>query len=496
MCVGLLPAERVTRRARAAPGPSLVLYGATTGPRRDRRRERAREPGARRGGRGQATVRPDRRPLHGQEADRGVARARRARPRRVAPGLRRGRARIVARRDGARRRRRRRPPRPRPAARAGDGAVGDHDLGEPGADGRRRRAGAGSRGRGRDRALGARRGPRSASSPTRASSAPSTTASSRAQIAARLPDRRVPALRGRAAAADRLQRGRQPPDDARRRWVFEQYDQLVGSRTVRRPGFGAAVLRLDPSHRGLAVSLRAAAGELDPFRAGALAVLERPATSPAPAASRSRSPTASTSAIPSSPRSRGSSSRRSRGSPQAAEALGIPVVSGNVSLYNETDGRPIPPTPVVGCVGLVPDVRKCRAAGSGATRCTRSVGVTARPRARGDLIRFLVEIARRAPWFTTSRTATSSARSPRRERWNGVSADLAPSGTASAIVAGTEPATSTIPTRLVGVASDVRRLRHPRARTATSPAWRTSRCTPSSTAARRRPGSRSPRRAG
>ena len=42
----------------------------------------------------------------------------------------------------------------------------------------------------------------------------------------------------------------------------------------------------------------------------------------------------------------------------AATALGTPVVSGNVSLYNETDGRAIPPTPVVGCVGLVPDVRR------------------------------------------------------------------------------------------------------------------------------------------
>ena len=41
----------------------------------------------------------------------------------------------------------------------------------------------------------------------------------------------------------------------------------------------------------------------------------------------------------------------------ACEALGIPVVSGNVSLYNETDGRSIHPTPVVGCVGLVADVR-------------------------------------------------------------------------------------------------------------------------------------------
>jgi phosphoribosylformylglycinamidine synthase len=45
------------------------------------------------------------------------------------------------------------------------------------------------------------------------------------------------------------------------------------------------------------------------------------------------------------------------GMAQAANALGIPIVSGNVSLYNETDGRPIPPTPVIGCVGLVPDVR-------------------------------------------------------------------------------------------------------------------------------------------
>jgi phosphoribosylformylglycinamidine synthase len=43
---------------------------------------------------------------------------------------------------------------------------------------------------------------------------------------------------------------------------------------------------------------------------------------------------------------------------EACEALGIPVVSGNVSLYNETDGQPIYPTPVVGCVGLVPDVRE------------------------------------------------------------------------------------------------------------------------------------------
>jgi phosphoribosylformylglycinamidine (FGAM) synthase-like enzyme len=48
--------------------------------------------------------------------------------------------------------------------------------------------------------------------------------------------------------------------------------------------------------------------------------------------------------------------RAIEGISQAAESLGIPVVSGNVSLYNETGGSPIPPTPVVGCVGLVRDV--------------------------------------------------------------------------------------------------------------------------------------------
>src|SRR5439155_17645263 len=57
-------------------------------------------------------------------------------------------------------------------------------------------------------------------------------------------------------------------------WIYEQYDQLVGSRTVRRPGLDGAVLRLRPSLRGLAVSLQGPPpGERDPYRAGVLAVL-------------------------------------------------------------------------------------------------------------------------------------------------------------------------------------------------------------------------------
>ena len=110
--------RRPVRRARAtAIGAHVVLYGAHDGTRRHRRRVRARERRARGGRPGQAAVRPDRRPVHRQEADRGVARARRERPRRVPAGLRRRRARLLARGDGARRRRHRRPPRPGPAAR-------------------------------------------------------------------------------------------------------------------------------------------------------------------------------------------------------------------------------------------------------------------------------------------------------------------------------------------------------------------------------------------
>jgi phosphoribosylformylglycinamidine synthase len=143
-----------------------------------------------------------------------------------------------------------------------------------------------------------------------------------------------------------------------KRWIYEQYDHLVGSRTVRRPGFDAAVLRLRPSLRGIAVSLQGPPpGERDPFRAGVLAVLGAARNT----ACAGGEPLALTDCL-----NFGSPEKREiawelqqaiEGIALAAEALHIPVVSGNVSLYNDTDGRSIPPTPVVGCVGLVPDVR-------------------------------------------------------------------------------------------------------------------------------------------
>jgi phosphoribosylformylglycinamidine synthase II len=149
------------------------------------------------------------------------------------------------------------------------------------------------------------------------------------------------------------------PALASRAWIYGQYDQLVGSRTVRRPGLDAAVLCLRPSPRGLAVSLDGAGrlAYLDPRAGGSLVVLEA-ARNVACAGGR---PLAITDCLnfgnPEKPEIAWELVEAVEGMSLACEALGIPVVSGNVSLYNETDGRAIFPTPVVGCVGAVEDVR-------------------------------------------------------------------------------------------------------------------------------------------
>jgi len=153
---------------------------------------------------------------------------------------------------------------------------------------------------------------------------------------------------GRGAAAN----------DEPKTWIFEQYDHLVGSRTVRRPGLDAAVLLLD-GMRGLAVSLAGPPlGERDPFRAGWTAVMAAALN----VACAGGEPIGLTDCLnfgnPERPEIAWELAAAIDGIAQAANELGIPVVSGNVSLYNETGGRPIPPTPVVGCVGLVPDVRQ------------------------------------------------------------------------------------------------------------------------------------------
>jgi phosphoribosylformylglycinamidine synthase subunit PurL len=150
------------------------------------------------------------------------------------------------------------------------------------------------------------------------------------------------------------------PNIRSRAWIYERYDHLVGSRTVRRPGLDAAVLRLRPSLRGLAVSLDGSGriARLDPRMGGALAVLEAARN----VACAGGQPLGLTDCLnfgnPEKPEIAWELERAIEGMAVAAEALRIPVVSGNVSLYNETQGRAIPPTAVVGCVGLVEDVRE------------------------------------------------------------------------------------------------------------------------------------------
>ena len=145
-----------------------------------------------------------------------------------------------------------------------------------------------------------------------------------------------------------------------RAFVFRRYDQLVQSRTVRRPGLDAAVLRLRPSLRGLAVSLdgQGRLAALDPRTGGALAVLEAARN----VACAGAEPLGVTDCLnfgnPEKPEVGWELAEAIEGMALACEALGIPVVSGNVSLYNDTDGRSIHPTPVVGCVGLLEDVRR------------------------------------------------------------------------------------------------------------------------------------------
>jgi phosphoribosylformylglycinamidine synthase len=182
------------------------------------------------------------------------------------------------------------------------------------------------------------------------------------------------------------------------REVIEQYDQLVGSRTVRRPGFDAAVLRLRPSLRGLAVSLQGPPpGEMDPFRAGVLAVLGAARN----VACAGGEPIGLTDCLnfgnPEKAEIAWELAQAIDGISQAAEALGVPVASGNVSLYNDSNGRSIPPTPVVGCVGLVADVRSVPGRWKRGDAVLLATAPEASVAAEAALVRFLWKAT---PWLT------------------------------------------------------------------------------------------------
>jgi phosphoribosylformylglycinamidine synthase len=207
--------------------------------------------------------------------------------------------------------------------------------------------------------------------------------------------------------------------------VWTQYDHLVGSRTVRRPGLDAAVLRLRPSLRGLAVSLDGPpTGERDPWRAGAAAVLGAARN----VACAGGEPLALTDCLnfgnPEKPEIGWELEQAIEGIAQAAEALRIPVVSGNVSLYNETDGRPIPPTPVVGCVGLVADVRLVPTRWQSGDAVLLATAPEASLRAEAALVRFLWKAAPLLSLAHDVGGAGLAAAVAEAAAWSGIEADV------------------------------------------------------------------------
>ena len=166
------------------------------------------------------------------------------------------------------------------------------------------------------------------------------------------------------------------PNVASRLPLFQQYDWLVQSRTVRRPEHAdAAVLALPEAPRGIAVSIDGNGRRVacDPYKGAVEAVLECAAN----LACAGAEPLGLTNCLnfgnPEKPHIAWQLTESIRGLGDACRALDVPVVGGNVSLYNESGDGPIYPTPVVGMVGELPDV--ARAGRSGFARAGDAIGV-------------------------------------------------------------------------------------------------------------------------
>jgi phosphoribosylformylglycinamidine synthase II len=150
------------------------------------------------------------------------------------------------------------------------------------------------------------------------------------------------------------------PALASRRWIWEQYDHLVMGNTVKRPGGDAAVVRVSAAGKALALATDCTPQycRADPVRGGAQAVAENWRNLTAVGAE----PLALTDNMnfgnPERPEIMGQFVGAIDGIAQASRALAYPVVSGNVSFYNETSGRAILPSPVIGGVGLIADAQR------------------------------------------------------------------------------------------------------------------------------------------
>ena len=147
---------------------------------------------------------------------------------------------------------------------------------------------------------------------------------------------------------------------ASKRWVYEQYDTMVRTNTAILPGADAAVIRVKETRLSIAMCLDGNAKfvAIDPREGVKLAVSEAARN----VACVGAKPVAVTNCLnfasPERPEVMWTFSEVVDGMTEACEAFETPVVSGNVSFYNETDGRGIVPTPVIGMVGVVEDTRK------------------------------------------------------------------------------------------------------------------------------------------
>ncbi len=150
------------------------------------------------------------------------------------------------------------------------------------------------------------------------------------------------------------------PVIANKRWVYRQYDHMVRTNTLVLPGAGAGVVRVKGTNRALALSVDGNGRYcyLDPYRGAILAVIEAARN----VACAGAEPIGATNCLnfgnPERPEIMWQFARAVEGITVACKALDIPITGGNVSLYNETDGKAIYPTPVLGVVGLLEDASR------------------------------------------------------------------------------------------------------------------------------------------
>src|SRR5581483_6865058 len=170
----------------------------------------------------------------------------------------------------------------------------------------------------------------------------------------------TPRAGGRRSEADLLLALLGSPNICSRRPLFEQYDWIVQSRTVRRPEHADTAVLALPDGSGIAVSIDGNGRRVyaDPRRGAAEAVYECAAN----IACVGAEPLGLTNCLnfgnPEKPHVAWQLTEAVEGLAGACEALGVPVVGGNVSLYNEAPTGPIYPTPVVGIVGALPDAAR------------------------------------------------------------------------------------------------------------------------------------------